>query len=200
MTSLLACNCTDEVCTCSDPFQTGELDNFLAAKTNKGSPMLYDEVSQKINAAMSHPKAKLSGAQKFNRLSDYLLSCSDPDREKLLTDIVQAAPNLPIATLKRLSFELSAAAKAKETQQSGKVQRLQRLAAAMESDDPAIDSQIRYVGGELRRLGYGDNAINAHAKNGIDALALHKRAKDAAWKPERVINLKAQATAIGLIE
>jgi hypothetical protein len=47
MPSLLSCTCTSEACTCSDPFQTGELDK-LAAKTDKGSQM---SILEKMKAA-----------------------------------------------------------------------------------------------------------------------------------------------------
>jgi hypothetical protein len=175
--------------------------SIFASSEQKGSEMFIpEEMSQKIHAAMSHPKAKLSGAQKFNKLSDYLLSCSDPDREKLLDDIVQAAPNLPIATLKKLAGELSAAAKAKEAKSSAKAQRIARLQAALENqtDDPLIDSRVRLVRGSFRRLGLGD--INDHSKNGIDPFEIDKACKAAGWKSTEATNLKIQASAIGLME
>jgi hypothetical protein len=162
--------------------------------------MFPDEMSQKINAAMSgNPKVKLSGAQKFTKLSDYLLSCSDPDREKLLDDIVQAAPNLPLATLKRLSGELSAAAKAKELKSSKKSIRLALLQSSMENqhDDPIIADNVRNVTGELRRLGLN---INASGPDGFYVVELEKKMKELNWSDERRATLKARMGAIGLIE
>ena len=42
--------------------------------------------------------------------------------------------------------------------------------------------------------------IALRVKAGIDATELHKRAKAEGWQPQRIINLKIQAEAIGLME
>jgi hypothetical protein len=197
MSFLATCRCEGDACTCND-FITGE----PIAKTKGSISMSYgqDEVLQKIHTAMSgNPKVKLSGAQKFTKLSDLLLSCSNPDREKLLDDIVQAAPNLPLATLKRLSGELSAAAKAKEAQRSRKAIRLGRLEAAMtnQADDPHTADRVELARGELRRLGLN---INESGPDGFNVFEVDQKMKAANWSDERRGALKACMYEIGLIE
>jgi Asp-tRNA(Asn)/Glu-tRNA(Gln) amidotransferase A subunit family amidase len=142
---------------------------------------------------------KNTGRQKFSKLSDYLLSCSIPDREKLLDDIVAAAPDMPIASLKRLSTELSAVAKSKELKASRKGQRLALLAAAMhdQADEPEVNARVELARGELRRLGLSLNEVPA---DGFDHVDLNNRIRAANWSDERRHTLLSVMATIGLIE
>jgi hypothetical protein len=117
-----------------------------------------------------------------------------------LDDIKASASSLPLADLKALNLALAAQVKAQEAKTSKKALRIARLQAALENqaDDPLVDSRVRLVRGSLRRLGLGD--INDHAKNGIDVFELDKACKAAGWKSTQSINLKIQASAIGLMD
>lgn len=63
MPSLLACKCTSDICTCSDPFQTGELD-ALAAKQHKDSSV-----------------------NDLTKISDLLANLDPKQREKVITEL-----------------------------------------------------------------------------------------------------------------
>jgi hypothetical protein len=116
---------------------------------------------------------------------------------KTLDSVKASAPSLPLHDLKILNAALAAELKAREAQNSKKALRLQRLQAAMASEDKTVEARVNLVRGELKRLGYD---INASAKDGIDANELHKKMKAEGWAPLRMIDLKIQCSAIGLIE
>jgi hypothetical protein len=120
------------------------------------------------------------------------------ERHELANAIQAAAPSMEIGDLKVLNRVLSDLVAADAAKNSKKAVRLRKLQAAMESSDKTVEARINLVRGEFRRLGFGD--INACAKDGVDAMELHKRAKAEGWQPHRITNLKIQASAIGLIE
>jgi hypothetical protein len=144
-------------------------------------------------------KIPLSKSRQFTKLSDYLQSCADCDREKLIDDVISSADSLPLATLKRMSKTLSAKAHAKELAQSAKAQRLARLHAAManEDEDPQIDSTVKLATGELRRLGLN---VNASGPDGFNPFELTAKMKELNWSDERRATLLAACRAIGVIE
>jgi hypothetical protein len=144
-------------------------------------------------------KIPLSKSTQFTKLSDYLQSCADCDREKLIDDVIANADNLPIATLKRMSKSLSAKAHAKEFAQSAKAQRLARLHAAManENEDPQIDAAVKIATAELRRLGLN---INASGPDGFNVAELEKKMRELNWNDERRVKLKATCFTVGVIE
>jgi hypothetical protein len=141
----------------------------------------------------------MSELTKFANLIKNASTLKASERTELAAAIQAAAPSLGIGDLKILNKALSDLVAADAAKNTKKAQRLQRLQAATQSEDMAVESSINHVRGELRRLGFGAD-INAHAANGIDALEIHKRAKAEGWQPQRIINLKIQAERIGLME
>src|SRR6185437_12207398 len=83
MPSLIACTCTADACTCSDPFSTGVLDALAAKQQHKDNSTVNNDLS---------------------RISDLLASLAPQQREKVIRD-------LPPNTRKILIDELTAAAK-----------------------------------------------------------------------------------------
>jgi hypothetical protein len=122
------------------------------------------------------------------------------ERAELAAAIQAAAPSLGIADLKVLTKTLSDLVQADAAKNSRKAVRLQKLRAALENqaDDPAVDSQVRKVRGELQRLGLGD--INGHSATGVDLHDLDRRMKDEKWDAKRKIALKCDLSQIGLLE
>jgi hypothetical protein len=133
----------------------------------------------------------------LSKFSDLIKNASTAQRSKIMDDIRAAAPSLPIADLKVLNKALTEVLAADAAKNSRKALRLQKLQAAMASDDRTVETRIDFVRGELKRLGYD---INASAKDGIDAMELHKKAKTEGWRPERITALKIESTNLGLME
>jgi hypothetical protein len=117
-----------------------------------------------------------------------------------LAAIQASAPNLPLHDLKILNAALAAELKARESQNSRKAVRLQKLQAAMaaQASDPLTNSKIGTCRNELRRLGFGD--LNACAKDGVAIHDLDQRMRDANWDTKRKIALKLALSDVGLLE
>src|SRR6476660_3892159 len=126
----------------------------------------------------------------LTKFADLIKNASTAQRSKIMDDIRAAAPSLPIGDLKVLNRVLSDLVAADAAKNSKKAVRLRKLQAAMESSDKTVEARINLVRGEFRRLGFGD--INACAKDAVDAMELHKRAKAEGWQPHRITNLKIQ--------
>ena len=120
------------------------------------------------------------------------------DRHKVLDQIAAAAPSLPTAELKSLISILSAEAKNQEVKNSAKAKRLQRLSAAVESDDPRIKDATRIAASGLKRLGLGE--LNAHGASGIVVPELDAKMVAAKWSNNERVMVKSALHAIGLIE
>jgi hypothetical protein len=163
--------------------------------------MTNTQFADALRGATFHNDVKLpmSKSQQYKKLSDYLQSCADPDREGLVDDFISSADKLPVPTLKRMAKAFSAAAAAKESSQSAKAQRLRRLQAAMDNqaEDPQVDSAVKLARGELRRLGL---EINACPADGFNPFELQKKMKAENWSDERRNTLMACCVKIGLVE
>ena len=129
---------------------------------------------------------------------DIIRASAPADRHKILNEIAAAAPHLPLQDLKALNAALSAEVKNQEVRNSAKGQRLARLSAAAESDDPVIADARRIVSSGLKRLGMGE--INAHAASGISVAELDQKMRDRKWGDHERIMVKAAAHRLGLVE
>jgi hypothetical protein len=116
-----------------------------------------------------------------------------------LDEIRAAAPNLPSETLKSLITILSAEVKAKEAKTSKKAQRLAKLQAAMAATDDMTQRQVTVVRGELRRLGFAGDAINARAAEGFDVTEIDQKMKAAGWDTMRKMQMKSRMDSLGLL-
>jgi len=207
MPFLAICSCKGDTCTCKDfnpdPDQPNKdfstVNNVLASN---------DPIMTKINAIMSGTAAvgplnvKYNGATKFKMLSEYLLSCSEYDREKILRDIAASADKLPPRSLKQLVHELSKAVKANEARDSYQARQARRralFASSIENKecDPAVDSALKLANGELPRLGF---SLKAAAEDGIPVVQLDKEMRERGWGDDRRLRLKGALYNIGAID
>ena len=177
------------------------LDILSPKKQGNDSKMKTTMFSDILAGTQIHGNYKipLTKSQQFTKLSDYLQSCSVPDLEKILGDVIERADFLPAKTLKSMSQVLASKAKAKEFAGSRKAQRLVRLQASIEnqSDDEQINAAVQLATGELRRLGYN---INASGPDGFNVAELDKKMTELNWSTDRRLALKAAAAAVGVIE
>jgi hypothetical protein len=167
-----------------------------------------DPILQKINAIMSGTaavgsvKVQHSPAKKFQTLSEYLLSCSEHDREKILQDIAASADKLPPRSLKQLVHELSKAVKANEARDSYQARQARRralFASSMKNEEgsPEVDAALKLANGELPRLGF---SLKAAAEDGIPVVQLDKEMRERGWGDDRRLRLKGALYNIGAID
>ena len=197
MSFLAKCKCVGDTCTCTD-FLTNQPINQTKGITNTMNNTQFADALRGF-AVRGDVKLPFSKATQYSKLSEYLQSCADPDREGLIDDVIANADSLPIATLKRMSKALSAKAHAKEFSQSRKAQRLAILNAAManEGDNEQVTAAVELARGELRRLGYN---INASGPDGFNVAEMDEKMRELNWSDERRRTLKACCASIGLIE
>jgi hypothetical protein len=196
---LVGCRCEGDVCTCNDLHSGEHIIQFKDSNMLDDDHQTFLKINDIMSAAATRAGAKPTTAQKFTKLSEFLQTCAAPDREKFLDDIVSAAPSLPLETLKRITNELSAAAKVKEVANSKKGRRLARLHAAQaEQVDSDTQAAVEFARGELKRLGYND--MNQYGTEGLNLVELHAKAKEQKWQPDRIVRLKDACARIGLIE
>ena len=116
-----------------------------------------------------------------------------------LEDINAAAASMSLQDLKALTVALSAAAKEKEAQTGKKAQRLAKLSAAMAATDDMTQRQVTVVRGELRRLGFAGDAINARAHEGFDVAEMDAKMREAKWDTLRCMQMKSRMDQLGLL-
>ena len=158
----------------------------------------FAKIAEIMSGAAAKGLPPLSGKQKFSKLSDYLASCSAPDRTKLLEDVAANADDLPLENLRRLNTKISAAIASKEKAASKSGRRLARLQPAMAGTDPELNRLLTLARGEMKRVGYQD--INAGAEHGFNTAELDKAMKEARFDANRCARLKSTLAAIGLLD